>query len=76
MDQQVTITIPGWVWLLMIAFLGVVITWRMVKTIGLADLFFINKEPDVNEFARLMVFSIVVGVIGVCVWVTVEPLLT
>lgn len=74
MDQQATITIPGWVWLLLISVIFILAMWRMVRTVGATDLFLLGDDRGVNEWARLFVFSMMAGVPAVCVGVTVDHL--
>lgn len=72
MDQ--TITVPGWVWLLMIATAFILVAYLMVRTIGWRDLFLFGDERGGNEWFRLMCFGMVIGVPIVCIEATISHL--
>lgn len=66
-----TITVPGWVWLLVIAVLSAFAAWRMVKKIGIKELL-VSRHSGVEEFMRLMVFLWLVGLPVICVKATLN----
>lgn len=74
MDTTATVTIPGWVWLLIVAALFVVIAIFMVRRIGWRNLFVLGEQRGANEWLRMMVFSMVIGVPFVCIEATVTHL--
>ncbi|MEP6710131.1 MAG: hypothetical protein ABJA64_00235 [Candidatus Saccharibacteria bacterium] len=72
-DGVISITVPGWVWLLIIAALMLVVAVMMIKKIGFHDIIF-HEEWTTETFCRALFFTWMVGGAGVCIAATVVHL--